>query len=191
MKPNFSLIKKLIENYPVTKVQPAAHHDVPLQKIITTAIFGLPNTAVVNLAEILKRQLFLFAKSEKGEDFPISFAEYTNAVYAIVNLGYIATSSIAGNKDLLSHYYASVEAAFVKHGDFSVKLALDAVEDIAEHLARIINIALVAFNLTNYPAYFVEFKHALAIVLQSLDMLTQQDDLLKETKKLLTLIIKN
>jgi hypothetical protein len=191
MRPNFSLIKKLLENNSIVKVQPVMYQDVTRQKTIAAAIFGLPSTTVVNLAEIFKRQLFLFAQNDIGKKFPISFAKYANTVYTIVNLGYIATSSVACNKDLLSYYYTSVETAFVKHGDFSVNLDLDAVAEIADHLARIINIALVAFNLTNYPAQFIEFKNALVTVLQSLDMLTQEDDLLKEIKKLLRRIIEN
>lgn len=189
-KPTFSSIKKLLATYPINVSETFVYREVPRSEAKPVSVFGLPETAVANLGKVFSRQLVLFGERPKDITFPINFTEYTEAVYMVVGLGYVATSGINGNKNLLEYYYQSVNASFIKHGDFSIRLSAQAIEDIGVHLAKIINIAVVAFNLTDYSYYFIEFKKALGLILLSLEMLDAEDDQLKEAKRLLELIVK-
>jgi hypothetical protein len=189
-KPNFSSIKKLLATYPVNVSETFVYREVPRSEARSVSVFGLPETAVANLEKVFSRQLVLFGKAPKGSPLPVNFAEYAEAVYMIVGLGYIATSGVNGNKNLLEYYYQSVNESFIRHGDFTARLSARAIDDIAKHLAKIINIALVSFNLTDYPYYFTEFKKALRLILLSFEMFDDEDELLGEAKKLLELIVK-
>jgi hypothetical protein len=189
IKSDFDAIKELIASYPDNVLNKYVYREVPRQAVKETAVFGLPATAVENLGKVINEQLEIFAKNKKPAIFPISFSEYTNAIYSIVGLGYIATSGIHGNKDLFARYYQIVTQLFLKYGSISAELTSPALNDISRGVAQMINIALVAFNLTDYPHYFTIFKQSIKTLENSLGMFDEENNAIKEAKRLLKLMV--
>jgi hypothetical protein len=188
INPDFETIKKLANSYPNKVVSNFIYREVPRQEVKSTAVFGLPNTAVENLSQVIKRQLFLFNNHNDVGSLD-NFLDYLTTIYSIAILGYIATSRIRGNKDLFALYHKSITEAFLNHGNFSTNLPQQYIGHIARNIAQMINIALVAFNLIDYPNYFTLFKQSIKKLENSLEIFDAEDAAIKEAKRLLHLMV--
>jgi hypothetical protein len=124
-----------------------------------TPVFGIPEKSIELLAKIIKKQLLLLQKHQNDQAFAIPIDEYVTILRNIANLGLLAITHIQNNNVTLFAYYCkSMDESLLKHEDFISKLNPESIEAISANIPKMINIALIAFNLTNCPKQSAAFK---------------------------------
>jgi hypothetical protein len=189
LNPSFTTIKQLADSYPDNALNQYTSNEPAQQAIKITTAFGLPDTLVEKLSKIIRRQLQSFIYNCDDKNIASDFHNYITAIYNIACIGYIAASAICDNKDLFACYYKNVTQLFLKHGELAEKLTPLALHDISCATAQMINIALVAFNLTDCTYYFVAFKKSIKTLENRLNAFDTNDKAAKEAKQLFATMI--
>lgn len=138
-------------------------------------VFGIPEKSIELLAKIIKKQLLLLLKNQNDQAFSIFIAEYVTTLRNISNQGLLAITRIQNNNATLYAYYCkSLDDSLLKHDDFIKRLNLESIEAISISIPKMINIALIAFNLVNSPKQSAAFRENMLCLSNSFEVLEQE-----------------